>query len=138
VVFSAKNDSKEFALQAFCLHAMPGFQDVNIDIDLVGHRVAWWQVFIFDQHSATRAIELDQPAIVGIESKTIFFVVRHGRMDFLHVPFRQQATFLVVIARVKYLGITPVATPFLIDKINIQVLGYADFHDFISCSTMHF
>src|SRR5262245_20275677 len=80
------------------------------------------QVLGLDQRRAARAVELDDPAPVGIGREAVL-ALDHRRMDLARVAMGDQATALVALARVAEVGAAAVARPPLGLEIQVEVLG---------------
>src|ERR1700742_804939 len=107
-----------------------GPESVNVDFQVVGGRVTWWQVLGLDERRAARAVKLQDPAPgrVGSKGELILGRVDERPVDLGGVTVVDECAGLVVLAgRGQVMTAPPAQPPFLI-QVDLEILGHRDLH----------
>ena len=100
---------------------------VDVELDVVGQGMAGREVLDLKQRGAGRAIELDDPAPVGVRREAVL-AFDDGRVDFARIPMGDQAALLVGVTRVAQIVSAALAHPPLAFEVDLEVLGDASRH----------
>src|SRR5260370_19976482 len=103
-------------------HGVPGLHGVNVELNVMGKGMAGRQVLDLDQHSALRAVELDDPAPVPVRREAVLGIGHQRRMHLRRVARRDQAALLVGVTGVAQVSPAPVAPPALRHQVEVDVL----------------
>src|SRR5262249_17029811 len=110
----------------------PGFQGIEIELDVPGNGMTRRQIFGFDLGAATGAIELDHPHPQGIGSKGVL-PVNDWRVDFAGITIIEQQSLLVVVTRRAQSLAAAVADPHFAVELEVEVFSNTDASITVAC-----
>src|ERR1700745_3022597 len=107
-----------------------GPQRVDVDLHVVGRRVARRQVLGLDLRSAARAVELQDPAPGRVrgEGELVAAGSDQGAVGLAGIAIVDQRAFLVVAARRAEVVAAAPAAPPLGFQVDLEILGHRDAH----------
>src|SRR5579859_6818535 len=103
---------------------------VDVDLHVVGRRMARGQVLRLDLGAAARAVELEDPAPGRVRGEGELVAVRvdERTVDLARVTVVDQRAFLIVPAGRPEVLRAPAAPPPLALQVDLEVLGHGDAH----------